>query len=238
MLVILAAGTGAPSRPPAPPLLERARFASRSASPGRGKVVALPGRGLGSRPSWAPRAPRPARAGLPNDPGAGKPVVQSAAGAPGRPSPPARSRSATGPPVNTPAGTSSRTRPPASVPSPAAHDRPHRPRTQQPPTRAAPVRPLLSRSHFATPPAHASCAPAASRTSPHPKHRAARTIDSDGRAQQDAAHKPHKEPVRARRTTQTARRTEPQPGRRKQRKREGATVAAPHAPQELRNARS
>jgi hypothetical protein len=116
-----------------------------------------------------------------------------------------------GPPVNTPAGTSSRTRPPASVPSPAAHDRPHRPRTQQPPTRAAPVRPLSSRSHFATPPAHASCAPAVSRNPPHPKNRVARTIDSDGRAQQDAVTSPTRSP--SGRDAQRTRRQEQNPSR-------------------------
>lgn len=136
-----------------------------------------------------------------------------------------------GPPVNTPAGTSSRTRAPASVPSPAAHGRPYRPRTQQPLTRAAPVHrshpAQASLPHQHTPLAHQQ--PTGQLT---PPQRSAPQGSSTPTAARNRTQptSPHKQPVRARRTTQTVTRTEPQPGRRKQRKREGATVAAPQAP--------
>jgi hypothetical protein len=185
-----------------------------------------------------PDALRPAPAGAARRPGCRQAGRPERAGAPGRPSPPARS----------PSATTRRSTPRQEIRAELAHDRPSPARqlttvgTVRAPssrrTRAAPLHrsqpAQASLPHQHTPLAHQQ---PTGQLTPPPKvgPRAPATPTAARNRTQPQA--PHGAGV-ARRTTETARRTEPQPGRRKQRKREGATVAPHTHPQELRNARS
>jgi hypothetical protein len=201
-------------------------------------MVALPGHGpLSAARAGRHAPPGPLGLALPDDPGVGKPVVQSTPTLPvGRRRQPARDQPRPagqhpGRNLESNSPTSVRPQPGSSRPSaPSAHPTAADPRCARPTA----LIPLTLRYPTSTRLLRTSSQsePTAPQEQGRKDHRLRRPR-ATGRS-----HKPHKEPVRARRTTDTATRTEPQPGRRKQRKREGATVAAPHAPQELRNARS